>query len=28
VSARYAEFGAFFIGLQMPLDALFLRLGL
>jgi len=28
VSARYAEFGGFFIGLQMPLDALFLRLGL
>ncbi len=28
VSAQYAEFGEFFIGLQMPLDALFARLGL
>jgi chlorite dismutase len=28
VSARYAEFGSFFIGLQMPLDALFSRLEL
>ncbi|MGH8047949.1 MAG: chlorite dismutase family protein [Chthoniobacterales bacterium] len=28
VSAQYAEFGEFFIGIQMPLDALFARLGL
>ena len=28
VSAQYAEFGEFFIGLQMPLDALFTRAGL
>lgn len=28
VSARYAEFGGFFIGLQLPLDQLFSRLGL
>jgi len=28
VSARYADFGGFFIGLQMPLDRLFARLGL
>ena len=28
VSAQYAEFGEFFIGLQMPLDALFARLNL
>ena len=28
VSAQYAEFGEFFIGLQLPLDALFARLGL
>ena len=28
VSAQYAEFGEFFIGLQMPLDALFSRLNL
>jgi peroxiredoxin len=28
VSAQYAEFGEFFIGLQMPLDALFARLSL
>lgn len=28
VSAQYAEFGDFFIGLQMPLDALFSRLSL
>lgn len=28
VSAQYAEFGDFFIGLQMPLDALFARLSL
>jgi len=28
VSAQYAEFGNFFIALQMPLDALFARLGL
>ncbi len=28
VSAKYADFGAFFIGLQLPLDALFERLGL
>ncbi|GAB4164895.1 MAG: heme-dependent peroxidase [Terrimicrobiaceae bacterium] len=28
VSARYGEFGAFFIGLQMPLNALFTRLGI
>jgi chlorite dismutase len=28
VSAKYADFGEFFIGLQMPLDALYRRLGL
>jgi hydrogen peroxide-dependent heme synthase len=28
VSAQYAEFGEFFIGLQMPLDSLFARLNL
>lgn len=28
VSARYADFGSFFIGLQLPLDSLFERLGL
>jgi peroxiredoxin len=28
VSAQYAEFGEFFIGLQMPLDTLFARLNL
>jgi peroxiredoxin len=28
VSAQYADFGEFFIGLQMPLDELFARLGL
>ena len=28
VSAQYAEFGEFFIGLQMPLDSLFARLSL
>ncbi len=28
VSAQYADFGEFFIGIQMPLDALFARLGL
>jgi chlorite dismutase len=28
VSAQYAEFGEFFIGLQMPLNALFARLAL
>jgi hydrogen peroxide-dependent heme synthase len=28
VSARYAEFGEFFVGLQMPLDLLFARLNL
>ena len=28
VIAKYADFGAFFIGLQLPLDALFQRLGL
>jgi hydrogen peroxide-dependent heme synthase len=28
VSAHYAEFGEFFIGLQMPLDSLFARLNL
>jgi chlorite dismutase len=28
VSAQYAEFGEFFIGIQMPLDALFSRLNL
>jgi len=28
VSAQYAEFGGFFIGLQMPLDSLFARLTL
>lgn len=28
VSAQYAEFGDFFIGLQLPLDALFARLNL
>lgn len=28
VSAEYAEFGNFFIGIQLPLDALFLRLGI
>jgi chlorite dismutase len=28
VSAQYAEFGEFFIGIQMPLDGLFARLGL
>lgn len=28
VSAQYADFGEFFIGLQLPLDALFARLGL
>jgi hydrogen peroxide-dependent heme synthase len=26
VSARFAEFGEFFIGLQLPLDLLFQRL--
>ena len=26
VSARYAEFGDFFIGLQLPLDVLFRRI--
>jgi peroxiredoxin len=28
VSAQYAEFGEFFVGLQMPLDSLFARLNL
>jgi peroxiredoxin len=28
VSAKYADFGDFFIGLQLPLDTLFARLGL
>ncbi|MEX1117996.1 MAG: chlorite dismutase family protein [Terrimicrobiaceae bacterium] len=28
IDAKYREFGAFFIGLQLPLDALFERLGL
>ena len=28
VSAHYAEFGEFFVGLQMPLDLLFARLNL
>lgn len=28
VSAQYAEFGEFFIGLQLPLDELFARLGI
>ncbi len=28
VSAQYAEFGEFFIGLQMPLDSLFARVSL
>lgn len=28
VSARYADFGEFFIGIQMPLDALYMRVGL
>jgi hydrogen peroxide-dependent heme synthase len=28
VSAQYAEFGEFFVGLQMPLDSLFARLSL
>ena len=28
VSARYGEFGEFYIGLQLPLDELFQRLGL
>jgi len=28
VSAQYADFGEFFIGLQLPLDALYSRLGL
>jgi chlorite dismutase len=28
VSARYGEFGQFFVGLQLPLDALFRRLQL
>jgi chlorite dismutase len=28
VSAQYADFGEFFIGLQMPLDSLFARLSL
>jgi len=28
VSAQFAEFGEFFIGIQMPLDALFARLNL
>jgi len=28
VSAQYADFGEFFIGLQMPLDALFARMSL
>jgi chlorite dismutase len=28
VSARYADFGSFFIGLQLPLDALFERMGI
>jgi len=28
VSAQYAEFGEFFIGIQMPLDSLYARLGM
>jgi chlorite dismutase len=28
VSARYGEFGEFYIGLQLPLDELFERLAL
>ena len=28
VSVKYAEFGDFYIGLQLPLDQLFRRVGL
>jgi chlorite dismutase len=28
VSARYAEFGDFLIGIQLPLDELFRRVGI